>query len=165
MKKEIKNFQLQIRVSEAQKAWISKSARKSGMGVSEWVLSQVIPDRQLQFNRLCSELKKSDQPRYVLAELHDMLNSASSAEFELMVAQSPDKGLSEYLMNYVAAMVEYAANKKGALAPAWTRDVPPLDKPHFGVDLKSLRLHLLTHSPPPFRRRNIFIDSSVGERV
>jgi hypothetical protein len=29
----------------------------------------------------------------------------------------------------------------------------------------SLRLYLLTHSPAPFRRRNIFIDASVGSRV
>jgi len=31
--------------------------------------------------------------------------------------------------------------------------------------LQSLRLHLLTHSPPPFRRRNIFIDSSPDKQV
>jgi len=32
-------------------------------------------------------------------------------------------------------------------------------------ELLGLRLHLLTHSPAPFRRRNIFIDASVGARV
>jgi hypothetical protein len=35
----------------------------------------------------------------------------------------------------------------------------------FGSDLQNLRLYLLTHSPPPFRRRNIFIDSTLGDRV
>jgi hypothetical protein len=35
----------------------------------------------------------------------------------------------------------------------------------FCSSLQSLRMHLLTHSPPPFRRRNIFIDSSLGQRV
>lgn len=29
----------------------------------------------------------------------------------------------------------------------------------------SLRLHLLTRSPPPFRRRNLFVDSSIGQRA
>jgi hypothetical protein len=28
-----------------------------------------------------------------------------------------------------------------------------------------LRAHLLTSSPPPFRRRNIFIDTTLGGRV
>jgi hypothetical protein len=35
----------------------------------------------------------------------------------------------------------------------------------FGSTLVSLRLYLLTHSPPPFRRRNIFIDATVGSSV
>jgi hypothetical protein len=43
--------------------------------------------------------------------------------------------------------------------------VVPLEEPAFGTALQSLRLHLLTHSPPPFRLRNIFIDSSLGQRV
>jgi len=29
----------------------------------------------------------------------------------------------------------------------------------------SLRLYLLTHSPAAFRRRNIFIDATVGAQV
>ncbi len=31
--------------------------------------------------------------------------------------------------------------------------------------LAGLRLHLLRESPVPFKRRNIFIDSSIGDRV
>ena len=38
-------------------------------------------------------------------------------------------------------------------------------EPYVEYWLLSLRLHLLTHSPPPFRLRNIFIDSSVGTRM
>jgi len=52
-----------------------------------------------------------------------------------------------------------------ATPPAWTRAIAPLTDPMFGSALSSLRLYLLTHSPAPFRRRNIFIDSSVGSRV
>ncbi|HTY49830.1 MAG TPA: hypothetical protein VMB48_09070 [Steroidobacteraceae bacterium] len=40
-----------------------------------------------------------------------------------------------------------------------------MSEPAFGSELRSLRLHLLTQSPPAFRCRNIFIDASVGERV
>ena len=43
--------------------------------------------------------------------------------------------------------------------------IAPLASPVFGSKLESLRLYLLTHSPPPFRRRNIFIDASIGARV
>jgi hypothetical protein len=62
-------------------------------------------------------------------------------------------------------MVEYACAKRSVAPPAWTRTVTPLPDPVFATALQSLRLHLLTHSPPPFRARNIFIDASVGERV
>jgi hypothetical protein len=54
---------------------------------------------------------------------------------------------------------------KRADAPSWTGEVRPLEKPVFGSSLKSLRLHLLRHSPVAFRSRNIFIDSSIGDRV
>ncbi len=62
-------------------------------------------------------------------------------------------------------MVEYACAQRDVAPPAWTRAVAPLTEPVFGSALMSLRLYLLTHSPAPFRRRNIFIDASVGSRV
>jgi hypothetical protein len=49
--------------------------------------------------------------------------------------------------------------------PEWTRSIAPLAEPVFGSELQSLRLYLLTHSPPPFRARNIFIDATLGDRV
>ena len=59
-----------------------------------------------------------------------------------------------------------------ASAPAYQIDkddpngaIEALSEPEFGSQLQSLRLHLLTHSPPPFRRRNIFIDTSIGGQV
>jgi hypothetical protein len=78
---------------------------------------------------------------------------------------SPPPALTPYLANYIAAMVEYACAKAGIDSPAWTRTVAPLTGPVFGSTLMGLRLYLLAHSPPPFRRRNIFIDASVGSRV
>ncbi len=62
-------------------------------------------------------------------------------------------------------MVETARSNHHIPAPPRTRRVAPLDEPAFGSELESLRLHLLTHSPAPFRSRNLFIDSSLGDRV
>jgi len=73
--------------------------------------------------------------------------------------------LPPFLANYIAAMVEYACAKHRIAVPAWTRSIAPLADPVFGSELKGLRHYLLTHSPAPFRSRNIFIDSTVGDRV
>ena len=81
------------------------------------------------------------------------------------VAAHPDVELTEFLNNYVAAMVEVACARAGVAPPGWTRSIMPLATPFLGSTLKSLRLHLLTHSPVPFRRRNLFIDSSIGNQV
>jgi len=70
-----------------------------------------------------------------------------------------------YRLNYVTAMVELAAHRAGIAPPLWTADVEPLSRPVFIDPSINLRAHLLTASPPPFRRRNIFIDSSLGDRV
>lgn len=158
-------MQLQIRVAPQEKAAIIRGARKANMGISQWVLSKVLPDTQQEFHGLLGRLKNTSDAKYVLAEIHDLLNAAAGDEFELMVSHPPPASLPAYYLNYVAAMVEYAAAKKGRPAPLWIREIPPLDQPAFGSGLESLRLYLLTHSPPPFRRRNIFIDSTIGQRV
>ena len=62
-------------------------------------------------------------------------------------------------------MVETAAHRCKVAPPAWTLAVQPLSRPNFGSPLLSLRLHLLLATPPAFRRRNIFVDSSVGDRI
>jgi len=163
--KKNKSTQLQIRVSPQEKAAIARYARLANLGISEWVLHKILPSSQQAFGELLSQLNDAPNPKYIFAEIHDLLQKAGGDEFELMTAQPPQKVLSPYLANYIAAMVEYAGVKKGRTAPAWTRNIEPLQQPVFGSDLESLKLHLLTHSPPPFRRRNIFIDATVGERV
>ncbi len=69
------------------------------------------------------------------------------------------------MANYVATMVETAAHGKNVLPPGWTGAVRSLKEPVFVTPLAGLRLHLLLHSPPAFRRRNIFIDAGIGDRV
>jgi len=160
-----RNAQLQIRVSEAQKQAIRRQARRAGMGMSEWVLRQVLPPALEAFQRLLGELARAERPGLVHAEIDDLLAPLAAAEFERAVAEPPRVKLTPYWENYVAATLELAAARKQARAPAWTEAVRPLEAPVFGSSLESLRLHLLRHAPPPFRRRNIFVDSSVGDRV
>ena len=165
MRKERKTSQLQIRVSPAQKAAIRRNANRAGMGMSDWVLTQLLPEGREAFQEIVSELAASEETKYPLAELNDLLTLLTPDEYRRAVRDRPEARLTPECENYIAAMVEEAAAKKGAKPPAWTRDVPPLDKPLFGSSVPALRLHLMVNSPPPFHRRNIFVDSSLGDRV
>lgn len=114
-----------------------------------------------QFACLASELSARNS-RWVLASLNDLLTTATREEVESL----PVPAINDpYLANYVAAMVEVAAHRTAGYPPAWTSEVRPLDNPVFAVPWLSLRTHLLLNSPPPFARRNIFIDSTLGARV
>ena len=157
--------QLQIRVSAAQKAEIRRRARRAGLGMSAWVLRRLLPPAADTFQELASELARAEKPGHVLAELNGLLTALGAEEIAQAVAEPPRTQLEAYRANYLAAMVELACERAGARAPAWTESVRPLEQPVFGATLDSLRLHLLTRAPPPFRRRNIFIDASVGDRV
>jgi hypothetical protein len=102
------------------------------------------------------------KPAFVLAELNDLLTAAAGDQIESL----EDPRITDpYLANYVAAMVELAAHIRGVTPPVWTSGVVGLSEPVFSVPWMSLRAHLLLNSPIPFRRRNIFIDSSIGTRV
>ena len=102
------------------------------------------------------------EPAFVLAELNDLLTAAAGDELRSL---PPPDIRDPYLANYVAAMVELASHRRGVHPPIWTSDIEPLRDPVFAVPWQSLRAHLLLESPVPFRRRNIFIDSSIGARV
>jgi hypothetical protein len=164
MRANAKSAQLQIRVSPAEKAAIRRAAQRAGMEMSAYVLARVLPPSARRFQELTEACADAGRARFALAELSAWLATLAAAELHEAVA-SPPPALAPYLANYVAAMVEYACGRTGGEPPAWTRAVAPLTEPAFGSTLMSLRLYLLTHSPPPFRRRNIFIDASVGSRV
>jgi hypothetical protein len=160
-----KSQQLQIRVTSHQKAALKRLARAAGLDVSRYVLARVVPAEPHRFAELLRSLTSEANPRYVLAELNDVLHACSPLAFDEAVATAVPSGLSPYLQNYVAAMVEQAAEQKHRTPPPWVRDVVPLDAPHFATPLKGLRLHLLRSAPVPFKRRNIFVDAGVGARV
>ncbi len=135
------------------------------MGMSEWILTKIFPPAKKKWDFLLQEIAHSSQPRFVLAEINDFLNGLSSIEFMEIVSEKMAVSLEAYWANYLAATIEYSAYQKNISPPLWLREIPPLEKPVFGTELLSLRLHLLTRAPVPFRNRNIFIDSTVGDRV
>jgi hypothetical protein len=159
-----KSAQLQIRVSPAEKTAIQRAARRAGLDMSAYVLARVLPALARRFRDLTEACRDPEGARFALAELNSWLASLAAGALQEAVA-SPPSGLTPYLANYVAAMVEYACVQHGVAPPAWTRAIAPLTEPVFGSALMSLRLYLLSHSPAPFRRRNIFIDATVGARV
>jgi uncharacterized protein (DUF1778 family) len=165
MTNQPKTAQLQIRISAGQKALIQRAARRAGMDMSAYVLARVLPGSQVRFDTLVHRLMITTDPAFELAELNDLLSNIGADQFVATTANPPPVNLTPQLANYVAAMVEYAAGRLGVRPPVWVRRIPPLDEPMFGTDLQSLRLYLLTHSPSPFRRRNIFVDASLGDRV
>lgn len=162
-----KSQQLQIRVTPGQKAALKRLARSAGQDVSSYVLSRVLPDARIRFGEVVRALRDREDHRFALAELNDLLSGLTRAQLPDAVADAPPGlgDLSPLVRNYVSAMVEQAAHQRDVPAPTWVREVPPLAEPHFAAPLRSLRLHLLGAAPVPFKRRNIFVDSSVGARV
>jgi uncharacterized protein (DUF1778 family) len=160
-----KTAQLQIRVTPAQKARLRQLAAAAGQDVSAYVLDRVLPPAPDRFVGILRRLAREDDHRYALAELHDFVAALAPGQFADAVAPGMAERLSPLLRNYVAAMVEHAAARLGVHAPAWVDRVPPLEEPHFGAPLRSLRLHLLAAAPVAFKRRNIFVDAAVGDRV
>jgi uncharacterized protein (DUF1778 family) len=162
-----KTTQLQIRVSAEAKRAIARAARRAGMDMSSYVLERVLGAQDARVVELLRRLADDEAQarRYSLAELHDLLAALGADELRRAVTAPPPVPLPPEVANYAAALIEYACAKRGIEAPAWTRSIAPLATPVFGSQLQSLRLHLLSHSPPPFRRRNIFIDTSIGGRV
>ena len=156
--------QLQIRVTPAEKAALARAARGAGLGLSAYVLGKALPAPAAQWQARLKELARSSGDRIALAGLSAWLARLGAGELALAV-EMPPIPLDEFHANYVAAMVEQLCAKAGMDPPSWTRDIAPLEQPAFGTTLASLRLHLLTHSPPAFRRRNLFIDTATGGQV
>ncbi|MBN1379990.1 MAG: DUF1778 domain-containing protein [Gammaproteobacteria bacterium] len=163
---ENRNQYLQIRVTAAEKAAIRRASQTAGQDMSGWILDRLLPASKRKFQSLVKLLVETpEKRRFIFAELNDYLSSLDKHHLSQVVSDRPEISLDDYTSAYLAAMVETAAHRCDIDSPSWTANVPGLVQPVFGSSLPGLRLHLLTHSPPPFRRRNIFIDSSIGDRV
>ena len=164
MRKSARTGQLQIRVTPAEKAALARAARRAGVDMSAYVLRKAIPDQATQWDARLKELGRAGRGRIVLAGLSAWLAGLSASELAIAVATPPPR-LSDFHANYVAAIVEHLCDAAGVETPPWTRDIVPLAHPVFGTGLVSLRLHLLTCSPPAYRRRNLFVDTAAGGQV
>ena len=160
-----KTQQLQIRVSPVQKAALKRHAHAAGLDVSSYVLARVLPAARDRIADIVRALADERDRRFAFAELNDFLWACAPGAFGDAVAVVDIGPLDAYLQNYVAAMVEQAAGQKRVPPPAWVREIAPLDAPRFATTLANLRMHLLRSTPVPFKRRNIFVDSAVGDRV
>jgi uncharacterized protein (DUF1778 family) len=160
-----KSQQLQIRVTPRQKAALKRLAKTAGLDVSAYVLSRALPPAGRTFAAIIERLEDEDDRRYALAELNDFLAALAPVELREAVEQADPGKLSPLLRNYIAAMVEQASYQKRVPPPSWTAKVEPLERPYFAAPFESLRAHLLHSSPVPFKRRNIFVDAAVGDRV
>lgn len=157
--------QIQIRVTPGEKTTLKRLARRAGQDLSSYCRGRTLPGRQAIFDQILCLLRKEEDWRFALAELNDFLSRLAPMQMEEAVQYADLRGLSPLAQNYVAAMVEQAAHQKGVEAPAWTNDVPPLEEPFFGTPFRSLRPYLLKAAPVAFKRRNIFVDAGVGDRV
>jgi Protein of unknown function (DUF1778) len=165
MGRKPRSEQLQIRVSPAEKAAIRRAAEHAAMDMSGYVLGRALPSPVMKLQACIEDCAGPAPPSFGLAELNSLLSSWMATELRDAIAAAPTAALTPFLSNYVAAMIEQACERRSVRVPGWVRAIAPLPDPAFGSTLKSLRLHLLTHSPPPFRRRNIFIDATIGDRV
>jgi hypothetical protein len=103
--------------------------------------------------------------RFALADVNRLLSACSAEGLKEAVRVEPSVRLAPFAANYVAALIEQACCRHELAVPNWVSSVAPLDVPVFASELESLRLHLLTASPAAFRRRNLFVDASLGAQV
>lgn len=165
MSRNSRSEQLQIRVSPAEKEAVRRAAEHAGLDMSAYILSRALPSPAMRLQACIADCAGPAPPSFGLAALNTLLTRWTAGELRDAIATPPPNALTPFLSNYIAAMIEEACERRAIRVPAWVRAIEPLAEPVFGSTLESLRLHLLTHSPPPFRRRNIFIDATVGDQV
>ena len=159
-----KSEYLQIRISKQEKEIIKSSAQMAGIDMSAWILQKVLPEKSKVFINILKKFK-SEESSFVFAELHDFLARLQVHDFELTLDINPNIQLTDFQINYVIAMIAHRAKQLNLSPPDWIKTYPVLSEPYFGTTLKNLRLHLLINSPIAFKQRNIYIDSTIGDRV
>ena len=168
---QTKTQHLQIRVSAREKAALKRLAERAGLDLSGYVLGRALPSQQLRFEEILGTLGDATDERdvydrrFALAELNDFLTALAPGEFSDAMADADLRALDPLTANYVAALVEQAADRNQVAPPSWVKTIPVLNEPYFAGGMKSLRPHLLREAPVPFKRRNIFVDSALGDRV
>src|SRR5437868_6321667 len=160
-----KTEQLQIRVSAEQKRALKRRARDAGVDISAWVLRQVLPAEADRFQALAAQVAAPAGRRYALAELEDWLRGLPAGAFGRAVELAPRAALDGESLNYLAGALEVAAVARRVPLPRWVSEVAIPEAPLFGSGLAAVRLHLLSRGPVALRRRNVFVDASIDQRV
>lgn len=160
----VKDTTLPIRVSAARKALLRRKAA-AGMNLSARVLERPAPQGAQEWKSLVEALRDPDRRTHAFAGIHDLLVGIPPGRPLEDVLMAPPADLPHLFGNQLAALVEIAAHRGGVSPPGWVNDIPPLSSPWFAGDLRSLRPWLLRHSPVPFRRRNLFVGTTLGSRV
>lgn len=165
-----KGEQLQIRTTTQQKATLKRAATAAGLDVSSYVLSRALPSRDGQFEEIVQTLADATDHRFALAALNDLLTACPPVTFAATCELTPRgvrafNALTPFLQNYIAAMIEQSAHVKEVTLSAWVSEVLPLPQPWFASTLRSLRQHLLFAAPVAFKRRNLFVDATIGDRA
>lgn len=162
----MKTQQLQLRVSAEQKAAIRLLASKEHQGMSQWILNKILPKPQKDFLKILERLRDCQNHKersYILNDLNAFFLKLSKHDLVETVSEDYLSALNPLMANYISAMIEHVCVNAQIEPPKWLAQGLP--EPFFGSDLLSLRLYLLTVSPPSFRKRNIFIDATVGDLV
>ena len=71
------------------------------------MLSRVLSVPATQFRDCVQDCAGAASPRFALAELNSLLSSLTAGELRDAIAAPLPPGLSLFLSNYIAAMVEY----------------------------------------------------------
>jgi hypothetical protein len=129
------------------------------------MLGRLAPPERARLGALVRALAGSNERPAAFADVHDLLVSLGRGALVPVLEGLDLTGLGELEKNQLAAMAETAAARHGVAPPKWVHQVKPLADPWFASQLVSLRLHLLSSSPPAFRRRNLFVDATLGARV
>lgn len=161
-----KTAQLQIRITPSAKARLRREAMAAGVDVSTLVLQRALPEPQDAFAALVGTAAGASRRSFALAAIHDLLAGTPRTALTQLVQTLPNRARDDgWLANYLAAMVETRCAQLDLPCPPWTREIAPLARPWFATALRTLWPLLLRTAPPAFRRRNLFVDSTVGDRV
>ena len=157
-----KTSQLQIRVTEEQKAALKRLAAAAEMTVSSYVLAQALPARHQQLDRALEALTAPGADLHAGFEgLASLIGDTGDEEFADALGSPSVEHLTRLLQNQLAALVEQAANARGLEPPGWVQKVPALPRPHFAWPLSSLRPHQIRVTPVAFKRRGVFFDPAT----
>jgi Mobilization protein NikA len=155
-----KTSQLQIRVTEGEKETLKRLAQAAGLSLSSYVLAQALPSTDQKFAAGIEALADGQvDQRVALNQVRSALRDLSPQDG---LAHPRIRELSPVLQNMVAAIVEQFAQDKGADPPDWVKDISPLERPHFGWSLSSLRPYQIRVTPVPYKRRNVFLDPATS---